>query len=209
MLTTNLSLLLPKTQFESFETNRLEFCNQYARLRFGYETTDGHVPDTVLCADCKSTTEVGQRVELIKVELSVFIFGGYYVQYVQYHPNQFQNIITPGFSVFDQNNDCRTWAETKDKAYKYIFENTVPRLFDFDIEKYKTKPELETEKYRLGGLVNTGILSRYHIDGKPLQFPMDVEATGEVASDGHTPIIQIGNNPNNTFALSHFYYTKL
>ena len=80
-------------------------------------------------------------------------------------------------------------------------ENYSLKWFDYSVAK--------PEKYRLGGLVNTGILSRYHIDGKPLQFPMDVQATGEVADDGHTPIIQIGNNPNNTFALSHFYYTKL
>lgn len=209
MLTTNLSLLLPKTQFESFETNRLEFCNQYARLRFGYETTDGHVPDTVLCADCRSATEVGQRVELIKVELSVFIFGGYYVK-----DDPDPIFEKSEFGVYDQSNDCRNWVYSKDDAYQYIFNKIVPRLFDFDIEKYTLEPTPEIEKYILRGWN----MDNVEKDGNPewvndfaIQFPIEVYTTGEMGGfKWGSPIVKIKTHrPDDYFAVSYFDYTKL
>lgn len=213
-MTTNLSLLLPKTQFELFETNRLEFCNQYARLRFGYETTDGHVPDTTICADCKSAAEVSHRMELIKVELSVFIFGGYYVKNDPISDNPpYPFIDNPNFGVYDQSNYCHSWFYSKDDAYRYIFNMTVPRLFDFDIEKYKPEPEPEIEKYLLTGWN----MEKVESEGNPewvndyaIQFPIEVLTTGEMGGINYDiPIVKIGTRVLDEFALDYFYYTKL
>lgn len=199
MLNTNLSFLFPKTQFESFENDRLELCNQYARLRFGYETIKGCVPDVVLCADCRSAVEVGQRMELIKVELSVFIFGGWYVKHDPTPNNpSYPFIDTPDFGVYDNFNDCRSWFYSKDDAYQYIFDNTVPQLFDFDIEKYKPEPTPEIEKYLLTGwnmdkLGNEG--NPEWVTDYAVQFPIEVFTTGEMGGNNDIPMVKIGTRP--------------
>lgn len=214
MLNTNLSLLLPPTQFERFETDRLELCNQYARLRFGVETTDGRVPDTVLCADCRNSDEVDRRMELIKIELSVFIYGGLYVKNDTSSDNPpYPFIDTLDFGVYDQFNDCRSWFYSKDDAYQYIFNNAVPHLFDFDIEKYKPELEPEIEKYLLTGWN----MEKVESEGNPewvsdyaIRFPIEVVTTGEmVGHENDIPMVKIGTRPMDDFALVYFHYTKI